>query len=127
MKSTMHIGLADFAEPTLLIIGEAASLNWLADCLGTRQSIDLATAPSVRLVRIDMIIAATDDECSLSRNGRLFKWKVSPLGARQFAEQLRAVAVSEKPAHMYLDVYANNAGVQVIASKGEYTADVFSI
>lgn len=33
----MHIGLADFAEPTLLILGDSVSLNWLADCIEARQ------------------------------------------------------------------------------------------
>lgn len=119
----MNIGLADFAEPTLLILGDAASLNWLASCMETRQSIDLATSPFVKLVSVGLVISPTGDEGSLSRNDTLFKWKVSPLEAQQFAEQLRALAISEKPAHAYLDPRTNSAGVQVIASQGEYSAE----
>ena len=119
----MHIGLADFAESTLLILGDAASLNWLADCIETRQSIDLATSPFVNMVSVGLVVAPTDAEGSLSRNDTLFKWKVSPLEADQFAEQLRELAVSQKPAHAYLDPKSNDAGVQVIASKGEYSGD----
>jgi len=123
----MHIGLADFAEPTLLILGDEASLNWLADCIETRQSIDLATSPLVKLVNVGLVIAPTEDEGSLSRNNTLFNWKVSPLEAQQFAEQLRALAVNERPAHAYLDPAANSAGVQVIASQGEYIGDAVFI
>lgn len=123
----MHIGLADFAEPTLLILGDAASLNWLADCIEMRQAIDLSASPVVKLVNVGLVIAPTDDEGSLSRNDTLFKWRVSPLEAQQFAEQLRALAVSEKSAHAYLDPKANNAGVQVVASQGEYSGDAVFI
>ena len=123
----MHIGLADFAESTLLILGDAASLNWLADCIETRQLIDLARSPLAKLVSVGLMIVPTDNAGSLSRNDTLFKWKVSRLEAQQFAEQLRALAVSEKPAHAYLDPEANNAGVQIIASQGEYNADAVLI
>lgn len=123
----MHIGLADFAEPTLLILGDAASLNWLADCIEARQSIDLSTSPFVKLVRVELVIAPADDEGSLSRNGALFKWKISALDAQQFAEQLRALAVCEKPAHAYLDPKAKGIDVQLIASHGEYSADAVFI
>lgn len=119
----MHIGLADFAEPTLLILGDAASLNWLANYMETRQSIDLAVSPFVKLVSVSLVIAPTDDEGSLSRKDTRFEWKVSPVEAQQFAEELRALAVSENPAHAYLDPKANSAGVQVIASQGEYSAE----
>ncbi|MGQ0593349.1 MAG: hypothetical protein ACT4QB_12085 [Gammaproteobacteria bacterium] len=37
-----------------------------------------------------------------------------------FAEQLRALAASESPAHAYLDTESNNAGVEIVVSKGEY-------
>lgn len=123
----MHIGLADFAEPTLLILGDAASLNWLADCMETRQSIDLTTSPLVKLVNVGVTIASTNDEGSLSRTDTLFTWTVSPAEARQFAGQLRALAASEKPGHAYLDSKANHASVEVIASKGEYCADAVFI
>lgn len=119
----MHIGLADFAEPTLLILGDKASLNWLADCIETRQSVDLAMSPFVKLLSVGLVIAPTHDEGTFIRSETLFEWRVSPLEAQQFAGQLRALALSEKPAHVYLDPKKNGAGVQVIASQGEYSTD----
>ena len=38
----LHIGIADFAEPTLLLLGDQDSLVWLADQMEAEQSIDLA-------------------------------------------------------------------------------------
>lgn len=119
----MHIGLADFAEPTLLILGDSVSLNWLADCIEARQSIDLATSSFVKLVNVGLMIVPSDDEGSLSRSDVLFEWKVSSSEAQQFADQLRALAAGDKPGHTYLDSKANSAGVEVIASKGEYSAN----
>lgn len=116
----MHIGLADFAEPTLLILGDAASLNWLADCIEMRQAVDLSTSPLVKLVNVGLTIAPSDDGI-LSRNDTLFELKISPLEAQQFAEQLRALAVSKRSAHAYLDPRSNSAGVQLVASLGEYS------
>ena len=121
----MHIGLADFAAPALLILGDETSLNWLAGCIATRQSIGLATSPLVKLVSVGLVIAPTDAEGSLSRSNTLFNWKVSRLEAQQFAQQLRALAGTGKPAHAYLDPNTNSAGVQVIASQGEYRDAVF--
>lgn len=119
----LYIGLADFAEPTLLILGDAESLNWLADCLEARQSIDLAKTPSVTLVNVGLAISPAEGEGHLNRHDAQFDWKVSSSEAQLFSEQLRALTASGRPAHAYLDTQANNASVQVIASQGEYSAN----
>lgn len=118
----MHIGLADFANPALLILGDPTSLNWLADCIAARKSIDLATSPFVELVSVGLNIAPTDEEGSCSRNDALLEWKISPAEALRFADQLRALAASETPGHAYLDPVDNRAVLEIIASKGEYNA-----
>lgn len=119
----MYIGLADFAEPTLLVLGDVASLNWLADGIEMRRPIDLATSPFVKLVNVGLVIAPTNEEGNLCRNDTQFKWQISPMEAQQFAKQLRALAGSESSAHAYLDPKTNTAGVQLIASLGEYSGD----
>lgn len=126
-SSTMHIGLADFAEPTLLILGDAASLNWLADRVESRQSLDFTGSPFVRLVSVSLLFEPTEGDGSFSRQNAKFVWKVSPSESQKYAEQLRALAASEIPAHAYLDSMANSAGVEVVASTGEYTADAVFI
>lgn len=117
----LHVGMADFAEPTLLIVGDAESLVWLADYIDTQQPIRFAAlSPSVRLVNVDLRLAPSDAGGSLHRSGSVLDWKVSSVEARQFAEQLRTLAASESPAHTYLDTESNNAGVEIVVSKGEY-------
>lgn len=123
----MHVGLADFAEPTLLILGDAGSLNWLADHIESRQSLDFTAAPFVRLVNVSLLLEPTEGDGSFSRQSAKFIWKVSLSESQRFAEQLRALAASEVPAHAYLDSMANSASVEVVASKGEYIADAVFI
>lgn len=120
----MHIGLADFAEPTLLIIGEATTLNLLADYIQMRQSVDMETLPFVRMVGIRLVIAQSHRESNLRRADSLFTWEIASLDSSGIVEQLRELAASAIPAHAYLDVVVNAAGVQIVASNGEYEADV---
>jgi len=121
----MHVGLADFAEPTLLILGDVGSLNWLADRIESRQSLDFAAALFVRLLSVSLLLEPTEGDGGFSRQGAKFIWKISLSESQKFVEQLRALAASEVPAHAYLDAIANSAGVEVIASKGEYSTDAF--
>jgi hypothetical protein len=123
--NTLHIGLADFAEPTLLILGEAASLNWLAERIEARQSFDLATAPVVKLANVRLLLEPTDNAGTLTREGKKFVWKLSLSESQEVAAQLRELAASHVPAHAYLDPKTNSAGVEVVASKGEYSDAVF--
>ena len=62
----LHVGMADFAEPTLLIVGDARSLVWLADYIDAQQPIRFADlTPSVRSVNVEdawMIPLAREDD-----------------------------------------------------------------
>ena len=123
----MHVGLADFAEPTLLILGDATSLNWLADYIESRQSLDFAAVAFVKLVNVGLLLDSTAGDGGVNRHEAKFNWKVSLPEAQQFAEQLRALAASEVPAHAYLDSAGNTSGVEIVASKGEYSPDTIFI
>ncbi|GAA4333995.1 hypothetical protein GCM10023165_09500 [Variovorax defluvii] len=118
----MHIGLADFAERTLLILGDATSMRLLAGCIEARESLDLSTLPFVESVNVCVLMKPTGDNSSLDQKDTLFEWRISPLDSHQFAEQLRALAASDMPAHAYLDCKTSGEAVQVMASKGEYEA-----
>lgn len=119
----MHIGLVDFAEPTLLIIGDMASLRWLAELIETRQSLDFGAAASqVKLVNVSLLLDSVRSDGDLSRDQAKFDWRISPSEAGQFAVQLRSLAASDVPAHAYLDCNSNTSGVQIVASKDEYSA-----
>jgi len=123
----MHIGLADFTEPTLLIIVDEASLQWLAERIESRKFLDFATASSVKLINVSLLLHPVEGGGDLSRHEAKFEWKVSPLEARQFAEQLRVLAACEASAHVYLDSKPNTSGVQLVASKDEYDASIVFI
>jgi hypothetical protein len=119
---TLHVGLADFSEPTLLLLGDAAALNWLADRIAIRQSLDLSTSSFVKLHGVVVKLEAVDDG-ELCQRKKSFTWRISPNESQQFVQQLRMLAASDIPAHAYLDPASNSAGLDVMASKGEYIVD----
>lgn len=120
-KVCLQIGLVDFAEPTLLLLGDATSFSWLADCIKARQSLDFAELPFVELVnvKLKLEVAHVGD---LIQRAATFDWRVSLDESQQFSDQLRMLATSKAPAHAYLDPVSNSSGVQIVASLGEYSA-----
>jgi hypothetical protein len=117
----LHIGIADFAEPALLLLGDADSLAWLADQIEAEQDIDFASlANVVRQLNFNLRILFTERGGGLSRREAAFVWEVSPAEARRIAAQLHSLAENMSPSHAYLDPTPNLAGVQVIASLAEY-------
>ncbi len=120
----LQIGLVDFAEPALLMVGDAQSFRWLASQIGSRQQIDFDDVSyKVRQVGVRVRLTPTANSGCLRRHAETIDWEVSATEARQFAEQLQALAAAESPAHAYLDPESNLAGFQVIASKDEYVPD----
>lgn len=120
-RSWLHIGIADFAEPTLLLIGDANSLSWLAEQIDTRRDIKLGEMHGiVRQTRGGLHLIPVIHSGRLTRLGDTFDWEISAVEARQLAQQLRELAVATSPAHAYLDSESNITNVQVVASKGEY-------
>jgi len=119
--SLLHIGIADFAEPTLLLIGDAQSFSWLADQIDARRELDFAEMPSlVSRTDVNLRLVPTMQTGRLTRRANVFGWEISAIEAQQFAQQLRGLAASTSPAHAYLDPESNVAGVQLVASMGEY-------
>lgn len=120
--SYLMIGLTEFAEPTLLLLGDAATFRWLADQIAVRKVVDLAQAPMVQLNGLELSLAPVDVAGRLERKGQKFTWYITRSEAMQFAEQLRELAACTGPSHAYLDSELTGAAVQVVASKGEYSS-----
>ena len=117
----LHVGIADFAEPTLLLIGDAQSFSWLADQMDARREFDFAQMPSlVRQMNVNLRLVPTMQTGRLTRRVNVFSWEISAIEAQRFAQQLLGLAASTSPAHAYLDPESNVAGVQLVASMGEY-------
>lgn len=118
----LYVGIADFTDPTLLMIGDAQSLSWLADQIEARLLLDFAAMDAfVKQVKVNLRVIPTAEGGNLNRNGNnTFDWLISLAESRQFAEQLRELAASKSPAHAYLDAASNKSGVEVVVSKGEY-------
>lgn len=120
-QAVLHVGIAQFADPTLLLVGDATSLRWLADQIDARRDIKLAEMTGLVHVRkIDLHLVPATHGGRLTRLGDAFGWEISAVEAQQFAQQLRELAAGTSPAHAYLDPESNTADVQVVASKGEY-------
>jgi hypothetical protein len=123
--ATLLIGLADFAEPTLLILGNSASMYWLAEQVESADSIDFADAPNAKLVNVQLLLERTGESGVLVRDRSRFVWKLSAVDAAEIATKLRCLARGGVPAHAYLDLTTNSAYVEVIASINEYSDAVF--
>jgi len=124
----MNIGLADFADPTLLIVGDAEAFRELGGHFASRRHLDLAAFQSVRLINLSsLLLDPVDKDGEFSCDGPGFHWTVSRAEADQFSEQLQRLAASGGPAHAYLDPRVNRTGIQIVASLGEYeSAAVFA-
>lgn len=119
--SMFYIGMADFSEPTLLLIGDEFSLRWFADQINAGCEIQFGELPNfVRQSKIDLRLIPSASSGRLTRQGNAFNWEITEAEALQFAQQLRELADSASPAHAYLDPEINISDIQVVASKGEY-------
>jgi F420-dependent methylenetetrahydromethanopterin dehydrogenase len=116
-QSLLQIGIVDFADPTLLLIGEPYSMHRLADEIASRQEFEITVGRSqvrLRFVPIEL----SDDR--LTRKDSEFVWYISAAKAQEVEKVLRGLATSTVPAHAYLDPEQNLANVEVVASIGEY-------
>jgi len=124
-KYIFRIGLVDFHNPTLLLIGKPASFNWLAERVESRQPLDFATVPFVKQESMNLLLAPTESAGTLIREGKNFFWKVSLSESQNFSELLRSLSVSGGSHHQYLDPAINTIGVEIVASTEEYDDLVF--
>lgn len=108
----------DFAEPTLLLLGTSSSFNWLAEQVERRREMVLEGAAG-RALGI-LLLVPSAQEGRFSRHGHTLTWRISLDQAARVTQQLRELAASLLPAHVYLDPENNFTDLQVVASKGEY-------
>jgi len=101
---TLYIGMVDFNEPTLLILGDPKGLFWLADLIESRWAGKLSSlSPVIMSQRLDILVVHDDPQGGLLPRGVELQWGLSRKAAGVFPEQLRGLARSENPGHAYLD------------------------
>ncbi len=117
----LHIGIADFSEPTLLILGESEGFLWLADLIESRWTGNLSTlVPEVRLANIaELELTYPGADGGAEQRGSVVHWRIQDTAVGLFPERLRALARCGE-GHHYLDAPPSVATLQVVASKGEY-------
>lgn len=119
-QPNLELGLVDFEEPTLLLLGETSSFDWLACRIAEGCEFALKGRVSLKFI-------PSMQEGELSGTGNEFEWHMSHAEMALVAQQLRELATGDVPAHAYLDSIRNTAGIQIMASKGEYEpARIFS-
>jgi len=119
--SGLVVGIADFVDQTLLMLGDTPSFARLANLMQTTEigrQIDFNAVGRCVNVRMTLVFDAAGD---LRYAGNRLEWRISPREAKQFARQLQVLADSTNIAgHQYLDPASNQAQLQIVASKGEY-------
>lgn len=113
----LSMGVVNFAAPTLLLVGESSSFDWLADRIAERLPL---TLESVSSKGISGLIFVPTERGQLAQSGAVLEWRISESEAKLTVLQLRELAASSSPAHIYLDPASNLSGLQLMASKGEY-------
>ena len=125
-SASLLIGIPEFSEPTLLILGDEESLRELSDHIASRRDIAMASLAPKVWSSVPLHLEPTRaSQGKLQYQGESLVWQISESEAREFAHQLRTLATSPIPAHMYLDPPENPAGLEIMASKGEYSPKVF--
>lgn len=115
----LQAGLVEFSDPAFLLIGEAGAFDWLAEQIESRREVALQSESNKEVACLSLVPSTHDDGAALKK-GTILEWQMSANEATQVAQQLRELAASSAPAHAYLDPANNLAGLQIIASKGEY-------
>ncbi len=116
--SVLHVGMVSLPDPTLLLIGDATSLGWLAEQIAAGRDTKLEPVPGP--VRVGLHLVPATRGGRLTRIGETFDWDISAKEAQRFSQQLRELAASASPAHAYLDSELSTDGVRVLASIGEH-------
>jgi hypothetical protein len=118
---SLSAGLVDFADSTFLLLGESDAFYWLADQIEGRSAVAVEGVPSKGIARLSIVPTTKEgQEGRVSRAGLVLEWQMSSSEAVLVSQQLRELATGSSPAHVYLDPACNLAGVQIMASKGEY-------
>lgn len=113
----LSLGVVEFADPTFLLIGESSSFDWLADRIAERLPLTLESSSSEGIASL---IFFPTELGQLAQSGAVLEWQISEGEAKLAVQQLRELATSSSPAHIYLDPASNLSGLQLMASKGEY-------
>ena len=114
----LFFGSVEFADPTLLISGDEQTLLWLADQIESRQIASLRQGhPSFVVADRSMSLIPVEGAGRLHQQHGQYEWRIGKEQAHDFAERLRMLARSARPAHAYLDT---DSVLQIVASKGEY-------
>jgi hypothetical protein len=117
--SKIHVGMPEFLEPTLLVIGDAESIGCLAGMLRARVNVSLGEEMTRRRAAV-LRICAVDDDSELIQRGRQFTWSLSARDAESVAQQFVALASSKAPAHAYVEFAEPSIGIEFLISIGEY-------
>ena len=122
-QPSLHVGIAEFSEPTFLLIGESYSFHWLAEQIAARRTFTLEQ--TLGKAHASLRFVPTTQGGHLSRKGDALEWAISVIEAQQATQQLKELAASNCPAHAYLDPLSNETDVQIVASIGEYDPNQF--
>lgn len=120
----IRAGLVDFSDPTFLLIGDTHSFNWLAGELEAFHAVVLKSDPRSEIDRLLLLPSVGNGRCL--RLGPQIVWQMSVQEAETVAAQLRVLAAASSPGHHYLDPDLAMAGLQIVASVGEYDPEVFA-
>ncbi|MDP4021761.1 hypothetical protein Q8W71_03910 [Methylobacterium sp. NEAU 140] len=123
----LHIGFAEFADPTLLFAGKHKDLLWLAHKIGSREATDFGEHAETLLHNVAVKILDQDQNSSLAFRNGIVEISLSSYQSHEYMEKIVNLVKYNKPGHVYIDPDINELGYQIVISLSEYdTQNVFS-
>lgn len=120
-QTLLYVGIVeDFKnETTLLLLGSSEGFEKLATKIELRESGDLSEINWVRQVCVNVHLSYCE-RCAVDLSAEDVYWRICNAAARLFPEQLRGLALSQRPGHAYLECPSGEPTMQVVASRDEY-------
>lgn len=120
MSERITVGIVEFVDPTLLLIGSKPALYELADLFAAEAAeFHLRAKALLNSIGGELSLHPSAQQTRLLKAGNRIDWFISSADAKAYAELVRAIADSDKPSHAYLDV-SQGAPLDIVVSKDEY-------
>ncbi|MFZ6844167.1 hypothetical protein [Undibacterium sp. RuTC16W] len=122
-ENIIHIGIADFTDPTLLIVGSANELISLSKLFDMEIFDFLDISKFFISVGINLNIQIVKNDSDVTVLYKKIDWFLNCKDARNFASQIRELVKFEFPSHIYLNC-SKNQSIEIVVSKDEYDPNI---
>jgi hypothetical protein len=119
LQQEISVGVVDVIDPTLLLMGNSGAFEWLAREIEGRWSVKLLNSKTPNSLKYLEIVPSRKRGGNLLNMPCGFVWDMSVNETANISRQLRELASSPIPSHVYLEAENNAEDIKILASKDE--------